>query len=174
MARNFVQYGPMASPRPVPARRLSLRAFPPLLPALALLLSGCVYFNTYYNAQKAYDQAIRLREKRLEKTPDDSVLVTNEEKLKLERSIAKSSKVLELYPDKKKYQPKALFLIGEAYLAMGEYARAILKYDELKRFYPQAEEMLALRLVATQHAAELSEAQMALYRWRKESGHDAL
>lgn len=124
----------MASPRAV-FRLL------PLLAVLPLVLGGCVYFNTYYNAQKAYDQAIRLREKRLDKTPDDSVLVTNDEKLKLERSIAKSSKVLELYPDKKKYQPKALFLIGEAYLALGEYARAILKYDELKRFYPEAAEM---------------------------------
>lgn len=123
---------------------VSFRAVTRLLPVLVsapFLLGGCVYFNTFYNAQKAYDQAIRLREKRLEKTPDDSVLVSNDEKLKLERSIAKSSKVLELFPDKKKYQPKALFLIGEAYLAMGEYAKAILKYDELKRFYPEAEEM---------------------------------
>jgi outer membrane protein assembly factor BamD (BamD/ComL family) len=112
-----------------------------LVTGLSLLLGGCVYFNTFYNARKAYDQAIRMKEKRLDKDPEDSVLVTNEERLKLERSIAKSSKVLELYPDKTKYQPKALFLIGESYLAMGEYAKAILKYDELQRFYPQAGEM---------------------------------
>lgn len=127
------------SPRSFPS--LSSLPVPILLAALSLLLGSCVYFNTFYNAQKAYDQGIRMREKRLDKNPEDSVLVSNDEKLKLERSIAKSSKVLELYPDKQKYQPKALFLIGEAYLAMGEYAKAILKYDELQRFYPEAEEM---------------------------------
>ena len=110
------------------------------LPVLALL-TGCVYFNTFFNAEKAYAQALRMREKRIDKNPEDSILATPEEKLKLERSIAKSSKVLELFPDKKKYQPKAIFLIGESYLAMGEYAKAIQKYDELKRFYPAAEEM---------------------------------
>ena len=108
---------------------------------VAFAMSGCVYFNTFYNAQKAYDQAMRLHEKRIDKNPEDTVLVTAEEKTKLERSIAKSSKVLELYPDKKKYQPKALFLIGESYLALGEYSKAILKYEELARFYPDAREL---------------------------------
>ncbi len=144
-------FSAVSGPIPVPApsavltgRNPSARPRLPLFVlalGLSLLFSGCVYFNTFYNAQKAYDQAMRMRETRLEKTPDDSVLATNDEKLKLERSIAKSSKVLELYPDKKKYQPKALFLIGESYLAMGEYAKAILKYDELQRFYPEAREM---------------------------------
>ncbi len=106
----------------------------------AALLGGCVYFNTYYNAEKAYDQAIRMHDKRFDKNPEDSILVTPDEKLKLDRAITKASKVLELYPDEKKYQPKSLFLIGESYLAMGEYSKAILKYEELQRFYPQAEE----------------------------------
>jgi tetratricopeptide (TPR) repeat protein len=112
-----------------------------VLPVIGLLLGGCVYFNTYYNAQKAYDQAIRMHDKRLDKNPEDSMAVMPDEKLKLERSIAKASKVLELYPTEKKYQPKALFLIGESYLALTEYAKAILKYEELQRFYPDAKEM---------------------------------
>ena len=73
-----------------------------LLPAMSLLMGGCVYFNTYFNAQKAYDQAIRMHDKRLDKNPEDSILVSADEKTKLERSIAKSSKVLELYPNEKK------------------------------------------------------------------------
>lgn len=117
------------------------KLLPAMVAALALLLSGCVYFNTFYNAQKAYDQGMRMKAKRLDKDPEDSILVSSDEKLKFERSIAKSSKVLELYPDKTKYQPKALFLIGEAYMEMGEYAKAILKYDELQRFYPRAKEI---------------------------------
>jgi tetratricopeptide (TPR) repeat protein len=112
-----------------------------LLLTLAGSLTGCVYFNTFYNAQKAYDDATRLREKRLGKNPEDTLLVAADEKVKLERSIAKSSKVLELYPDKKKYQPKSLFLIGESYLLLGEYSKAITKYEELARYYPDAREM---------------------------------
>jgi tetratricopeptide (TPR) repeat protein len=112
-----------------------------ILLLLGMSFTGCVYFNTYYNAQKAYDDAMRLREKRLDKNPEDTLLVAADEKTKLERSIAKSSKVLELYPDKKKYQPKALFLIGESYLVLGEYSKAITKYEELARYYPNAAEM---------------------------------
>lgn len=108
---------------------------------LGASLTGCVYFNTFYNAQKAYDDAVRLREKRLDKNPEDTLLVAADEKVKLERSIAKSSKVLELYPEKKKYQPKSLFLIGESYLLLGEYSKAITKYEELARYYPDAREM---------------------------------
>lgn len=108
---------------------------------LILGLGGCVYFNTYFNADKAYDQAMSLHEKRMDKNPEDTLLVSPEEKTKLDRAITKASKVLELYPDKKKYQPKALFLIGESYLAMGEYSKAILKYEELARFYPDAKEI---------------------------------
>ncbi len=116
----------------------------PLLPALLTavpLLSGCVYFNTFYNAQKAYDQAERLHDRRLEKNPEDSALVTTEEKDKLDRAITKASKVLELYPANKKYPPKSLFLIGESYLMMGEYAKAVEKYEELQRFYPNAPDL---------------------------------
>ena len=87
--------------------------FPGLM-LLSLLLGGCVYFNTFFNAQKAYDQAIRMREKRLAKDPEDSVVVTPEEKLKFERAIAKCSKLLELYPERTDYGPKALFLMGES------------------------------------------------------------
>ncbi|MDQ3000354.1 MAG: tetratricopeptide repeat protein [Fibrobacterota bacterium] len=123
------------------SRWVRVRLLPVCLLLPAFFLGGCVYFNTFYNAQKAYDQATRLHEKRIDKNPEDSVLVTPDEKLKLERSIAKSSKVLELYPEEKKYQPKALFLIGESYLALGEYSKAILKYEELARFYPQAKEL---------------------------------
>ena len=111
--------------------------FPGLM-LLSLLLGGCVYFNTFFNAQKAYDQAIRMREKRLAKDPEDSVVVTPEEKLKFERAIAKCSKLLELYPERTDYGPKALFLMGESYLLMEDYGMAVEKYEELARYYPTA------------------------------------
>jgi hypothetical protein len=54
---------------------------------LILPLSGCVYFNTFFNAEKAYQQALRMRDKRLDKTPEDTVALVPEEKLILERCI---------------------------------------------------------------------------------------
>jgi TolA-binding protein len=108
-----------------------------LVVASALLLQGCsVYYNTYFNAEKAHGQALRLREKRLENNPEDTVVVSSEEKAKLQRTIAKSSKVLELWPDNKKYAPKAVFLIADSYLLMEEYDLAVPKYAEFIRFYP--------------------------------------
>ncbi len=117
-----------------------------VLSILAMLgLSGCVYFNTYYNADKAFNQALRLKKARLEANPLDSLLVSPEEKVKLDRCIEKSSKVLELYPDKKEYLPKSIFLIAESFLLLGEYPKAIQKYDELERFFAQASEMPTAR-----------------------------
>ncbi len=112
-----------------------------LVAGLSSLLSGCVYFNTFYNAEKAFEEAMRLKKERFGKNPEDTVLVSSDEKLKLERSIAKASKVLELYSDKTEYQPRALFLIGESFLEMGEYDKAVRKYDELARYYPNAEQV---------------------------------
>lgn len=120
--------------------RAAVRA--PVLKAAALLscavlLQGCsVYYNTYFNAEKAHGQALRLREKRLENNPEDTLAVSAEEKAKLERTIAKSSKVLELWPDNKKYAPKAVFLIADSYLLMEEYDLAAPKYGEFLRYYP--------------------------------------
>lgn len=111
-----------------------------MLAAAAVFFQGCVYFNTYFHANKAYKQATRMREKRLNADPEDTVRVSAEEKLKLERAIAKGSKVLELYPEKTEYVPKAVFIIAESYLDMGEWAKAIQKYDELLRYYPDAEQ----------------------------------
>ncbi|MFC1586596.1 hypothetical protein ACFL5V_13700, partial [Fibrobacterota bacterium] len=54
--------------------------FPALISCLViflLLISGCAnfraYFNAYYNAQKAFDRAERLKTKRLKKNPLDSI-----------------------------------------------------------------------------------------------------
>ncbi|MCD6023279.1 MAG: hypothetical protein K0Q91_195 [Fibrobacteria bacterium] len=106
----------------------------------AFLLAGCsVYYNTYFNAEKAHGQAIRLREKRLDLNPEDTLVVSPEEKAKLERAIVKSSKVLELWPDNKKYAPKAVFLIAESYLLMEDYDQAALKYAEFIRYFPAHE-----------------------------------
>jgi tetratricopeptide (TPR) repeat protein len=123
-------------------------SWPPvfLIGLSAFFLGGCsVYYNTYFNAEKAHGQAIQLREKRLELNPEDTLVVSPEEKAKLERAIVKSSKVLELWPDNKKYAPKAVFLIAESYLLMEDYDQAALKYAEFIRYFPAHEKIPVAR-----------------------------
>jgi len=122
---------------------LSGRRWATILVASAFSLSstGCVFFNTYYNADKAYRQAMKMRAKRLDKNPADSVLATPEEKLKFERCVTKCSKVLELYPDQKEWQGKAVFLMAEAYYQEGEWIRAVGKYDEFIQYFPKDEKI---------------------------------
>lgn len=135
--------------------------------AVGASLSGCVYFNTFYNAQKAFDQAMAMREKRLDKNPNDSVLATADEKIKFERSITKSSKVLELYPDKKKWQSRAVFLMAEAYYQQGEWTRSIGKYDEFLQYFPSDErvpEAEVHRAIALYHNGQYPAAHSGLTR----------
>jgi tetratricopeptide (TPR) repeat protein len=103
-----------------------------------VLLTACsgVYFNTTFNAEKAYNQALDMRAERLELDPDDTVRVSPEEKTKLVRAITKSSKVLELWPRDPKHAPAAVFRIAESQLLLGEYANAATKYDEFLRNFP--------------------------------------
>ena len=125
---------------------LSRTASLALLLVSGFALQGCsVYYNTYFNAEKAYDQALRLRDKRLELNPEDTLVVAPEEKAKLERAIVKSSKVLELWPNNKKYAPKAVFLIAESYLLMEDYDQAAQKYAEFIRYFPTHEKIPVAR-----------------------------
>ncbi len=104
-----------------------------------------MYYNTYFNGQKAFHKAEKMRDKRLKKNPNDSAYVSPEERLKYERAIEKGSKIIELYPSKKEWQPKALFLIAESYLNLGEFAKAVQKYIELEKIYPKWEELPTVR-----------------------------
>ena len=105
----------------------------------ALGLSGCSccrYFNHWYNAQEALDNAERLRLARLDSIPGDTVWVTAEERKEYERVIEKCSRILERWPEEDEYKPKVLFTMGESYRKMAEWNRAIRKYDEYLRYFP--------------------------------------
>lgn len=102
-------------------------------------LCSCVYYNTFYNAQKAFYEARKSQIKRAEKATSDSLeRVSDAEKKDFDRAIEKASKVLEVYHNKKKWQDDAIFLIGESYFYQDEFAKAIRKFNELLNFYPQS------------------------------------
>ncbi|OGJ87107.1 MAG: hypothetical protein A2268_15475 [Candidatus Raymondbacteria bacterium RifOxyA12_full_50_37] len=107
---------------------------------LALCAQSCVYFNTFYNAKKYFRQARDAQTLRLRSATSDTVkkVVDAEEQL-FAKSIEKCSKILNLYPNKKKYVSLATLLIGEIYFYEGKYEMAVRKFNEYITNYPGSE-----------------------------------
>lgn len=113
-----------------------------------LVLTACsgVYFNTTFNAEKAHEKALSLRAERLRENPDDTVQVSAEERLLLQRAVRKSSKVLELWPEHPTYAPRAVYRIAECQYLMADYGSAAVKYDEFLRYFPEHEQVPMARV----------------------------
>lgn len=78
-----------------------------------LFFSGCIYFNTFYNAQKYYE----------------------EENYK--QSIKKCQKILERYPDSK-YVDDALFIMGKSNYYLKNYDEARIRLKRLIEAFPSS------------------------------------
>jgi tetratricopeptide (TPR) repeat protein len=78
-----------------------------------LLFSGCIYYNTFYNAQKYFE----------------------EEKYK--QSAEKCKKILERYPDSK-YVDDALFIMGKSNYYLKKYDEAKSNLKRLVDFFPSS------------------------------------
>ncbi|MFH0920977.1 MAG: tetratricopeptide repeat protein [Fibrobacterota bacterium] len=111
---------------------------PILLLLLLLPLTSCVYFNTFYNARKYFDQARETQQRRLAAQQADTVKkVDDAEKKLFDKAIEKCSKVLKLYPQNKKYVPLSTLLLAEIYFWEAEYPSAIRKCNEFIAHYPE-------------------------------------
>jgi TonB family protein len=98
---------------------------------LALLLSGCTYYNTFYNARKSFKDGEKAQKRATAQTRH------NVGKNHYENAIKKASKVLTFHP-KSKWADDALFLIGRAYFNMGEYVKARRKFEELQASFAKS------------------------------------
>lgn len=107
-----------------------------LLVAMAAMLSSCLYFNTWWNGNKAYGQAERSRTARLRKNPDDTVKVIQAEIDLYKRAIVKGAKILETFPEDTAWHDRALMLIARSQQRMAEYDNASRKYGELIDAFP--------------------------------------
>ncbi len=105
-----------------PYLRLSLFLF------LALLLTGCAYFNTYYNADQAYEEGLK---KARESTTQQAGASEFSNCLEI------SSKLLQFYPDSR-WVDNTILLIAKCYVQTGQYHRAIRKIDELENRFPKS------------------------------------
>ncbi|MEA3408895.1 MAG: tetratricopeptide repeat protein, partial [Candidatus Eisenbacteria bacterium] len=104
-----------------------------LLVAALSLLAGCVYYNTFYNAEAAAREAELLRDAR---TPD--VPPGPAERELLERVTEKCGRVLKLHPDSS-WADDALLLLGTTHYHQGRYESAEERLTDFLRLYPDSE-----------------------------------
>ncbi len=115
---------------------------------LALLVSGCVYFNTFYNAQKYFGQAERARRKESEEAvlreAEGPVPLSARTQQLYETAARKASRVLEKYPTSDRVDD-ALFLLGKAFYWQQDYLSAARSFAELEAGFPHSEYLARAR-----------------------------
>jgi len=124
-----------------------------VLTAVAAVLAGCAYFNTFYNASVYFNKGYEVVKKDKEGKADSNA------KANFQKSIEKSFTLVRDYP-KSKYVDDALLLMGKSYYYREEYARAERKFFELAMNFPGSEMVPEARLwhAKTQLAMEEYEA----------------
>lgn len=129
--------------------------------------SGCVYFNTFFNAKKKFHEAEEIQKRNREGQQKTGGLnqprgggaggryqtggrntggdrgtqsqssVSPQVRLLYEDAIKKASKVLKFHPESK-YVDDALWLIGKSYFNMNDYILADRKFQELVINHPES------------------------------------
>ncbi len=112
---------------------------------LLLLLGGCAYFNTYYNARKYYEAG-------MEKKADDS-RQSGESDFRESNTV--SSKLLQFYPESR-WVDDTILLIGLCYLELEQQHRALRKFDELESNFPDSKLIPRSRVYRARALLELN------------------
>ena len=95
------------------------------------MITGCVYYNTFFNAEKYFEEANTMDLK------DDGTPTANAIQ-KYNRVIQKCGVVLTDYKDSK-YADDALFLMAKCFYYIGRnHTQAIKNFEELIEFYPES------------------------------------
>jgi TolA-binding protein len=95
------------------------------------VFGGCVYFNTFYNAKKAFSSAEKSRKSAGARTQGVGAG-------DYKKAIEKALKVVENYP-KSKYYDDALFVLGVSYYHTNQFPRADRRFAEILTNYPESE-----------------------------------
>lgn len=114
-----------------------------LLLFFAFQFSGCAYYNTMFNAEKRYDEALK-KQKAVK-----SNALSGDVKKNYNEAIKKCWSLIDIYGDSSKYADDALLLIGKSHFNLYEYPQAervfeqfILKYNQ-SNLIPDAKLWLA-------------------------------
>ncbi|MCB2231129.1 tetratricopeptide repeat protein [bacterium] len=116
--------------------------------AVLVVSSGCVYYNTFYNARKAFNDAEDQRKD--SRTPGRG----GEGQYRV--AIEKSLKVIESYPNSSWYDD-ALYVCGVSYFRTGQFSNAERRFRELLANYPESEYTRDATLYLAQSKLELGE-----------------
>lgn len=103
-----------------------------LILILLLVSAGCVYYNTFFNAEQYFDQAQKMELRDNDKPTANAIQNYN-------KTIKKCGIVLTDYKDSK-YADDALYLMARCFYYIGRnYTQAIKHFEELIEFYPESE-----------------------------------
>lgn len=115
-----------------------------------LFISGCAYYNTFFNAKKVYNEAFEKQKTIKEKKIPADV------KKNYNSAIKKCWKLIDVYSDSNAYADDALLLIGKSHYNLQEYPKServfeqfILKYSQ-SEFIPEAKLWLAKSYIAVE------------------------
>ena len=99
-------------------------------------ITGCSYFNSFYNTHRNFNEGERERERttQLDSKP-----------MGYRKAVESGAGLIELYPDSK-YIDDALFIMGQSYYWLGEYHKAKRKFEELQTNYPESPYLQQSRL----------------------------
>lgn len=110
-----------------------------LLVAAAATGSSCVFFNTYYNAEKYFAKAEKARAEAERKAESTGTARNRTQYLTLyDTAVRKASLVLEKYPDSDLIDD-AMFIAGRALYWQRDYQYAIRSFSDLEANFPESE-----------------------------------
>jgi len=98
-------------------------------------LFGCVYFNTFYNAETYFRKGMKTIE---ESAIENSDEIPSKAKTQLEKAINKCNIVIEEFPDSD-YIDDAYYIIGKSGFFRSEFTRAEKSFKKLINDFPESE-----------------------------------
>ncbi|MCK5145702.1 tetratricopeptide repeat protein [bacterium] len=111
-----------------------------LLSVLLLAISGCAYYNTFYNARKAFKAGQNAIQKEGKRAGGAIPGQSN-----FDKAIEKSQKVIDDYPQSR-WVDDALLMMGKCSFYKRQYFPAIRQLNKLKEQFPDSELMPEVEL----------------------------
>ncbi|MBD3345549.1 MAG: tetratricopeptide repeat protein [Chitinivibrionales bacterium] len=103
-----------------------------------LLLGGCAYLNTFYNAKAYFNSSYSEHKKLMQEHPDSTIELPSNIAMGYDSAISKSLKVLDVYHKQEKWHDDAVFLMGKAHFYKKEHSRAIRRLRQVQKEFPQS------------------------------------
>ncbi|MCB0260545.1 MAG: tetratricopeptide repeat protein [Calditrichaeota bacterium] len=105
-----------------------------LLLSAFLLLGGCAYYNTLFNAKQSYNDGL----KTIRENPDQAN-VPPAAKKHFETTIEKCWKLIDIYSDQSKYADDALLYIAKSEFYVEKYAQARVHLEQFMGKYGESD-----------------------------------